>query len=382
MNNIHLQFSRKYHAGLRRYLKRDADLKPVRTLGQEALAADLKILELARIHETSLSLETRLSRRGSSLTRLIRKANVFFTEVITPIERTHRGAHEAAAHLNQLNQTLRKRTAELAASNHELKAEITRRATVEKALRKSEQHYSQLLEESARLQEQLRYLSHQILSTQEEERKKISRELHDHVAATLTGINIELNALKSEVTGRNKTLKRKIASTQRLVRNSVEIIHRFARELRPATLDDLGLIPALHSFTKTLSKQTGIRIRLTVFAGVEDLANAKKTVLYRVTQEALTNVAKHAGASQVEVDIGKVKDSVALSIKDNGKAFPVERFLSGRENKRLGLLGMRERVEMVGGRFHVESAPGKGTLVHAAVPMHNKRRNERPSGDY
>jgi signal transduction histidine kinase len=236
-------------------------------------------------------------------------------------------------------------------------------------LRKSENHYAQLFEESARLQEQLRNLSHQILSAQENERKKISRELHDQIAATLTGINIELNALRFEVSANNKPLQRKIAATQQLIQNSVELIHDFARELRPATLDDLGLIPALHSFTKSLSKQTGIRIDLTLFGAVEHLENEKRTVLYRVTQEALTNVARHARANKVEVSIGKLDNAVALRVSDDGKSFRVAHRLNGKSHKRLGVLGMRERVEMVGGTFKIESSPGNGTTVSALIPI-------------
>ena len=153
------------------------------------------------------------------------------------------------------------------------------------------------------------------------------------------------------------------------------MIHAFARDLRPTVLDDLGLIPALHSFTKNFLKQTGIRVRLKVFAAVEELDSSKRTVLYRVTQEALTNVVKHAQASEVEVNIGKLGDAVTLSIQDNGRSFQVERLLYNHENKRLGLVGMRERVEMVGGSFRVQSARGQGTTVHASIPLNNNRGN-------
>ncbi len=116
-----------------------------------------------------------------------------------------------------------------------------------------------MLEQSDHLQEQLRRLSRQILSAQEDERKKISRELHDVIAQTLTGINVRLATLKKEAALNTKGLDRNIARTQRLVEKSVDIVHQFARELRPAVLDDLGLIPALHSFVKIFSKRTGIR---------------------------------------------------------------------------------------------------------------------------
>jgi signal transduction histidine kinase len=184
---------------------------------------------------------------------------------------------------------------ELAASNRELSLEITQRKGVEEALKKSERHYSHLLEQSNRLHGQLRRLSRQILSAQEDERKRISRELHDVIAQTLTGVNLRLATLKKEAALNTKGLDRNIARTQLLVEKSVNIVHQFARELRPAVLDDLGLIPALHSFMKNFTERTGVRTGLTAFAAVEQLDTARRTVLFRVAQEALTNVLKPAG---------------------------------------------------------------------------------------
>jgi signal transduction histidine kinase len=112
---------------------------------------------------------------------------------------------------------------------------------------------------------------------------------------------------------------------------------------------------------------------LTAFAGVEQLETAKRTVLFRVAQEALTNVARHAQASRVEVSLAKLPDGVCMKIKDDGKSFAAERILHGNGGKRLGLLGMRERLEMVHGRFAVESAPGKGTTITAQIPFHQPR---------
>jgi signal transduction histidine kinase len=147
-------------------------------------------------------------------------------------------------------------------------------------------------------------------------------------------------------------------------------VHRFARELRPAVLDDLGLVPALHSFLKTFTARTGVRASLKTFTmKIEKLDAAKRTVLFRVAQEALTNVARHARASRVEVSLQKLQNCVCMRIIDDGKSFSVERTLHGNGGKRLGLLGMRERVEMVGGSFTIESAPGKGTTVQAQIPL-------------
>ena len=267
------------------------------------------------------------------------------------------------------------RTVVLAASNLELEQEIAQRKAMEEALKKSEQHYSQLLKQSDRLQEQLRQLSRQILLTQEEERREISRELHDVIAQTLTGINVRLAALKKDAALNTKGLDRNIARTQRLVEKSVSIVHQFARELRPAVLDDLGLIPALHSFVKLFSKRTHIHVHLKVFAGVEQLDNNKRTVLYRVAQESLTNVARHAKAGRVELSIQKFHSGARMEIKDDGKSFRVERVLHAGGKKQLGLLGMRERVEMVGGTFCVESASGQGTTVRVEIPFAKARKD-------
>ena len=261
----------------------------------------------------------------------------------------------------------------LAASNQKLEKEIARRQTVEKALKKSGQHQRRLLAQSNRQQEQLRQLSRQILTVQEEERRTISRELHDVIAQTLTGINIRLAGLKQEAARSTKGLDQKIASTQRLVEKSVDIVHQFARELRPTVLDDLGLIPALHAFMKAFTTQTGVRASLTASAEVEHLNITQRTVLYRVAQEAFTNVARHAHASRVDVSIRKLPGHIGMKVQDDGKSFRVELTSPANGGKRLGLLGMKERLEMIGGTFTIESAPGQGTTIGAEIPIHFHR---------
>ena len=366
-----LNFSRLYRAALRAHLKqgRLAGLESARGLGDKAFSAGLQTLDLAKLHELILVTEVLPGCPPRKRSALIKQAGIFFAVAITPIEKTHRSAREAAARLKKIIETLSQRTVELAASNLELSLEISQRKMAEEALRKSEHHYSELLRQSDRLQEQLRRLSRQILSAQENERKRISRELHDVIAQTLTGINIRLATLKKEALLSTKGLDRNIARTQRLVEKSVDIVHQFARELRPAVLDDLGLIPALHSFVKLFSQRTRIHVHLKAFAGVEQLDSDQRTILYRVAQEALTNVSRHAQASRVEVDIQKQAGGVCMKISDNGKSFQVEKTLNAKGRKRLGLLGMKERLDMVGGRFEIESVSGKGTTVTAQIPL-------------
>jgi two-component system, NarL family, sensor histidine kinase DegS len=269
----------------------------------------------------------------------------------------------------KLIKSSRRSAVELADAKRRWKREIVRREAAEESLKQSKRHYGQLLAQSQRMQEQIRHLARQILLAQEEERKLISRELHDEIAQTLAGINVYLAALKVDATINTKGLGRNIARTQRLVEKSVNIVHRFARELRPTVLDDLGLIPALHSFLKEFTKRTGILIRVTAVASVEELNGTKRTVLYRVTQEALTNIAKHAHASRVKVDLKTIPGAVRLEINDDGKSFVVENVPFAKRHKHLGLIGMRERVEMVGGSFSIESAPGQGTTVCAQIPF-------------
>ena len=366
------KLARQYQSALRKFLSQGphASLVNARTLGRQAVAFKLETLELARIHEQTLLALIEDYAAGIRDGR-IKRAGAFFAEAITPIEHTHRTAQEVSSRLARLNKALRRRSVDLAASNELLRREIVHRKRVGVALKKSERHYAELLEQSRQLQDQLRSLSRQLLSAQEEERKKISRELHDEIAQTLTSINVQLATLKMQAAVNVKGLQKKIAGAQRMVEKSVNIVHQFARELRPPVLDDLGLIPALHSFVKRFAKRTGVRVRLTTFAQVERLDSAKRTVLYRVAQEALTNVSRHARATRVDVGIRELPDAVCMEIKDNGKSFLVQRILHMKGNTHLGLLGMRERVEMVGGRFSVESIKSKGTTIRAQIPFRN-----------
>jgi signal transduction histidine kinase len=205
------------------------------------------------------------------------------------------------------------------------------------------------------------------LHAQEEERKRISRELHDVIAQTLVSINVTVAALTHETASNPKALQRKIACLHRVVQESLDIVHRFARQLRPTMLDDLGLIPALESFMKGFMEETGVRVSLKAFTALEQATDSVRTVLYRVAQEALTNVARHAKASRVEVSIQCLDGSIRMEIRDDGQGFDVDEKSGAAKHKRLGLTGMRERVEMIGGTFGVESAPGHPTTVRVDI---------------
>jgi signal transduction histidine kinase len=370
MNDKRTELSLLYQLALQNHLKQGvgAVLEPARELGRHAMSIGLETLDMARIHEIALVSLVLPTYSATTNNSLMGRAGLFFAEAITPIEQTHRGAREANTHLNQIVKTLSQRTLELAASVEELKQEILQRKAVEESLRASELTTSMLLEKSQQMQEELRHLSRQLLSVQEEERRKISRELHDVIAQTLTSINVRLAGLTAESTTTTAQLHKQIASTQRLVEKSVDIVHRFARELRPTLLDDLGLIPALEAFLKGFMDDTGIRASLRVFAAIEETSGTLRTMLYRVAQEALTNVARHAKASQVEVSIEALGGHIRMQITDDGQGFAINGNSSAKKHNRLGLLGMRERVEMLGGTFAVASVPGQATTVRVDVP--------------
>jgi len=201
-------------------------LRPARGLGRQAVAMGLETLDVARIHDDALAtLEAHSSRDG-----IISRAEIFFAEAITPIERTHGDALQTNVRLGQLHKTLGRRTVDLAAVNRSLKQGVAQRKTVEKALKAKGRQSKKLLEESYRLQKHLQHLTHQILSAQEDKRKKISHELKDEIAQTLLGINVRLLSLKQQANAGAEGLQKEIASTRCLVDKSMKSIRRFTRE--------------------------------------------------------------------------------------------------------------------------------------------------------
>jgi len=223
--------------------------------------------------------------------------------------------------------------------------------------------------ERKRFEESLQDLSRKILHAQEEERQRISRELHDEVGQSLTAISVTLAALRNNGAAKAENLSRFIAGTQRLLEGTMETVHHFARELRPAMLDELGLLPALRSHVKSFAERTGLRVRLQADPVAEKLNAEQKTAVFRITQESLTNVAKHARASRVNVFLRRTGDGICLEIADNGKSFRADPATAAKQKQRLGLLGMQERVRLVNGRFGIQPEPGRGTTVRVTIPF-------------
>jgi two-component system sensor histidine kinase DegS len=361
----------RYRRALRAHLATKARKTSDRaqSLGRAALAGGLVTLDLAVMHEQAVvALASEYDFAGTRNGHL-KRAGFFFTQALVPLEAAQRATRETISHLHQRNALLRAHTAALARANRRLGREIARRTAGEALIRQGAKQNRALYLESQSMQKKLRSLTRQIISAQEEERKMISRELHDEVVQTLVGINVELSGLNNDAAVGLHGLQARIVRTQRLVENSVDAVHRFARKLRPAVLDDLGLIPALHAYCRNLAARNRLKIDLTAFAGVEAIGGAKRTVFFRVAQEALTNVVRHAQATRVRVGLSKISGAIRMEIADNGRSFAVKKTLLTGNNKRLGLVGMKERIEMVGGRLNIESAPGRGTIVRAEIPF-------------
>lgn len=224
--------------------------------------------------------------------------------------------------------------------------------------------------------ERYKQLSYLLFLKYEEERKEISRELHDEIAQLLTGITYELAILSKEASNGTQDLKDKIIKTQSLIEESVETVHRFARDLRPIILDEYGLIAALKSHIKDYIKKYNINVKLSSSSSLSSLNEMTKTVLFRVAQEALTNVAKHSKATKTTIKFRKTSKSIFMDIQDNGKFHSKNKKTNTTKLNRLGILGMQERVNLSGGKFKLSIDENSGTRVSVEIPLSKNKENK------
>lgn len=369
-NKLRRRLLRQFAAALRSCLAREQEraLEQAYELGRDAIARGLGVLDVAKLHQEAL-VSTLRSPLQSGAVPCVKAAGALVLEALTPFEATHRGFHEAYLKLRELNRTLEQRNLEQAAINRRLRLEIKERARTEAALRQSEKHYRKLFRQAQLMQEDLRQLSDEILHVQEEERTRISRELHDEVGQALTALNVNLAMLTNPAGRSPGNFEARIAGVQALLEQTMGTVHNFARELRPAMLDELGLLPALRSYLKDFQERTRIHASFDAGPHLEELDDGQKTTLFRVAQESLTNITKHAQASQVTVAIRRRNGNVRMEIRDNGKGFAMEPQMAAKRKKRLGVLGMQERVRLVNGHLGLHSQPGKGTVVHVLIPL-------------
>lgn len=223
------------------------------------------------------------------------------------------------------------------------------------------------LDELTRDRVELNLLASQVIRAQEDERRRIARELHDDTAQVLFAQLLRLSALKGSD---DPALHDLAESLEQMTSEALESVRRLALELRPPALDDLGLQAALSDLAQRFADQLGKPVDYLPRGLRGRMPPDVELVLYRVAQEALTNIAKHAGASAIWIDLDRSPDDVSLSIRDNGRGFdPGSAVSSDGKGLGLGMFGMEERVALVGGRFRVWSAPGQGTEIFAYIPL-------------
>lgn len=232
-----------------------------------------------------------------------------------------------------------------------------------------------MLETVERYRTQLRELSLEVIEAQEAERKRIARELHDETAQALTSLLIGLRVV--ERSHDMDEVRERTGELRTLTAQTIDAVRRLAVELRPTTLDNLGLVAAIEAYARDLERKCGTRIgfRAVGIAPEERLAPEVELVVYRVVQEALTNVARHAHAGYAAVTLERLARSIALTVEDDGCGFDPDAIYRAPGERTLGLFGMQERAELLGGRLSLWSAPGRGTRVSVAVPL------DRPLAD-
>lgn len=223
-------------------------------------------------------------------------------------------------------------------------------------------------------------LLEQTLTAQEEERKRIARELHDQVGQELSSIRMGLKLI--EQAADVSVVQQRVREVRRFVDQTLEEVHRLALALRPSGLDELGLVAALERYVEDFYQKFGLLVDLHVDEGVEPLLKSDVEIaLYRIVQEALTNVGRHAEAENASVIMKRRGNMLQVIIEDDGKGFDVREAMSvSSKEKSLGLFGMQERAMLIGGSLEIESEPGMGTSVYVKAPISISRIPSKPGG--
>jgi len=213
---------------------------------------------------------------------------------------------------------------------------------------------------------QIRRLASHLQNIREEERASMAREIHDELGQQLTSLKLDVNWLLLKLNGVEAQVVEKVSNMEKHLMNALVTVKKLASELHPALLDKLGLIEAIRWQSKEFEKRTGIKITLDLPDTLKEISTKTNIALFRIYQESLTNVARHSGATNVFCSLQPNNGDLLLTITDDGKGFDVA---ATEQQHSLGLLGMRERSVMIGGKYEITSEPGKGTKVLAILPF-------------
>jgi PAS domain S-box-containing protein len=230
--------------------------------------------------------------------------------------------------------------------------DVTERMNAEHALRQS--------------REELREMAAAAHSVREQEKSRIARELHDELAQSLTSLKMDLAATRDELSTEDSGVAKRLDTMQKMLDGMVASTRRIASDLRPLMLDDLGLVPAAEWLTQNFTERTGIGCAFSADPAEIEMQDPHATAVFRILQESLTNVARHAQASQVDVTLDGNDGEIVLRVRDNGCGFEPG---GPRKPNSLGLVGLRERATLLGGEIDITAAPGKGTVVEVRIPL-------------
>jgi signal transduction histidine kinase len=297
----------EYEDALQLYLRQggEASLEKAYELGRRGLGEGKGVLTMVAAHHQAMIQVLANSKPPNGLGGdAIKRAGIFFTECMSPFEMTHRSVGEANEALRHMNQSL------------------------------------------------------------EEEVKRIAHSLHDEAAQLLAAVNLSLDQVEREI---YPFAQQRLQDVKDLLKEVDLQIRRLSHELRPSILDDLGLVPAIEFLSEGVAKRSGLRISIRSLKG-ERLPAPLETVLYRVVQEALNNVVRHARATSVRIRLQNSGKTVLCAIVDDGVGFNPVRPIADPKERGFGLLGMREKLYPLGGVVRIESAPGQGTKLFIEIP--------------
>lgn len=304
----HDKFAGEYKQALEKYLRRggEATLQRAYEIGRRGLGEGVGVLNMVALHHTAI-IEILSSRKGSKgmNPQALRRASMFFAESMSPFEMTHRAVGEANEALRHMNQTL------------------------------------------------------------EDEVKRIAHALHNEAGQLLAAVHLSLDRVEQDLNPQQQSRLREVKN----LLDGVELqIRRLSHELRPTILDDLGLVPAIEFLSEGVAKRSGLRISFHSSIP-KRLSPNLETVLYRVVQEALNNVTKHARAKSVRIRLRSAGKTVHCHIVDDGLGFDTAVSSAGPKERGLGLLGIREKLHPLGGAIRISTAPGQGTKLFIDVPQ-------------
>ncbi len=275
-----------------------------------------------------------------------------FAKVTRDMTERHGKEETLARAKDLLELRFEQRAAVLAKVNLELQEEIAGRERIERELRRS--------------LEQLRALAARLQSVREEERTLVAREIHDELGQACTAIKMDLALIGRKATKRQTQLRAKVDAAMQLVDEMIFTLRRIASELRPRTLDDLGLTAALEWQAQEFETRTGVRCVVALPQEQLALDSERSTAIFRIFQESLTNVARHAQATRVEARLERQDDQLILQVHDNGRGFDAEQAKGGRS---LGLVGMQERALLLNGELKIDGVLGSGTTMTLRIPL-------------